>query len=528
VTGRLIGRYEVRRVLGSGGFATVYLALDAGLDTAVAVKVLAENWAQDADITRRFVEEARLLRRCDDDRVVRVHTIEELEDGRPYFVMDFADRGALADRMAAAVEAGRPFSPAEAVAISRELATCLAVIHDRGIVHRDLKPGNVLFRTVSGGGELMLLGDFGLARQLVGASGRTVSAGTPAYVAPEQADPALAGTVDERADVYAAAVILYELLAGELPFGEGTLDQVPRRGPVPELGREDVPESVREVVRQGMAVDPAARYPSGAAWASALDGLVASVGEAAVPPAPAAFMVDAVRPGRSGPATVPPVPPWEGVAAVTPAVRAGVGPSGIGPSGVGTVGSLAPAGDGTGRRRVWPVLAAVVAAAVVIVAGVVLLVGRHSGNPSSVALTLPPATTFSPASTTAPTTTAPPPGSAVAGWFAAASGPGCSDSVSPPAINAVVSSITCDDDGIDAVFAEVGSTVDANAYLDNLLALHKRAVGSFWYGGRVVYFDSAGRPSVAWSYDAGPYVGTAVGPTRVAVDAWWKTARDRA
>src|SRR5581483_6973024 len=192
VPARTIGRYRVVRLLGTGGFSTVYLARDDRLDADVAIKVLAENWCTDDEISRRFVDEARLLRRCDDDRVVRVHTIEQLDDGRPYFVMDYADAGTLADRAAAALDDGRPFGVREAVALSRELADCLTVVHDNGIVHRDLKPSNVLFRTTRSG-ERMLLGDFGLARQLLSSTGRTILAGTPEYVAPEQADPALAG-----------------------------------------------------------------------------------------------------------------------------------------------------------------------------------------------------------------------------------------------------------------------------------------------------------------------------------------------
>ncbi len=229
------------QLLGSGGFATVYLARDDRLDTNVAVKVLAENWSHDPEFTRRFMEEARLLRRCDDDRVVRVHTIEQLEDGRPYFVMDYADRGTLADRVFARLDEGRPFGLQEALSLSRELADCLTVVHDCGIVHRDLKPSNVLFRTVrpgtgwGGSDERMMLGDFGLARNLVLASGRTISAGTPAYVSPEQADPAKAASVDQRADVYSAAVILYELLAGEPPFDHANLDQAAALVELPDI-----------------------------------------------------------------------------------------------------------------------------------------------------------------------------------------------------------------------------------------------------------------------------------------------------
>jgi eukaryotic-like serine/threonine-protein kinase len=94
------GRYRVVRRIGSGGFATVWLARDEELDAPVAVKVLADNWAHRLDVRSRFEEEARILRRADSDRVVRVHDIGELPDGRPYFVMTYADRGTQADRLA--------------------------------------------------------------------------------------------------------------------------------------------------------------------------------------------------------------------------------------------------------------------------------------------------------------------------------------------------------------------------------------------------------------------------------------------
>src|SRR4051794_17904855 len=92
---KTIGRYTVERLLGSGSFATVWLAYDPGLDARVALKILAENWSVDQDIRRRFLEEARILWRAQHDRIVRVHLVEELDDGRPYFVMDYADGGTL-------------------------------------------------------------------------------------------------------------------------------------------------------------------------------------------------------------------------------------------------------------------------------------------------------------------------------------------------------------------------------------------------------------------------------------------------
>ena len=95
-----IGRYRIDATLGSGAFATVYRGTDDVLGAPVAIKVLADNWAHDADVRRRFVDEARILWQLDSDRIVRVHTVDEWE-GRPYFVMEYADRGSLDDRIRA-------------------------------------------------------------------------------------------------------------------------------------------------------------------------------------------------------------------------------------------------------------------------------------------------------------------------------------------------------------------------------------------------------------------------------------------
>ena len=238
-----IGNYRVERVLGAGSFDTVWLAVDEVLESTVAIKVLADNWARQPDIRRRFIDEAKILRRLDHDRVVRVHQVDELGDGRPYFVMTWADRGALFDKMQERAQRKEPFTVAEAVTLTIDIAECLAVVHAYGVVHRDIKPSNVLFRSVAQlrgstrdvPQERMVLGDFGLAKDLAGASGFTFAAGTPAYMAPEQAKTG--SVIDERADVFAVAAVLYELLAGKPAFSAETLSGVGRThtgvGPAP-------------------------------------------------------------------------------------------------------------------------------------------------------------------------------------------------------------------------------------------------------------------------------------------------------
>jgi serine/threonine protein kinase len=269
-----LGAYHVKRRLGQGAFASVWLAQDERLRAPVAVKVLADNWAQDPVVKGRFLQEASLMRRIDDDRVVRVYAVGELEDGRPFFAMEWADGGTLEARLPAR---RGPSSTDEAVGLVIEILAGLAVVHATGVVHRDLKPSNVLFKSVpenrrfGGPSEKLLLGDLGLAKDLTAGSGFTASAGTPRYRAPEQTS---LGIIDGRADLYAVAVMLAELLIGEVRSSTSA----PHESDLSELRRAAavarVPDTVVEAIERGLARDPADRYPSAEEMARALTAAV--------------------------------------------------------------------------------------------------------------------------------------------------------------------------------------------------------------------------------------------------------------
>ncbi|MGH3759359.1 serine/threonine-protein kinase [Actinophytocola sp.] len=245
-----IGRYRVSRFLGSGGFASVWLGTDHALGEPVAIKVLAENWANVRDVHQRFLREARLLRQADSDRVVRMYDVGELPDGRPYFVMSYADRGTVADRLN-----GVALPVPDATHIAVETARAVAVLHRLGVVHRDIKPSNVLLQSTIDGGERVLIGDLGVAKHVAQASGFTVAAGTPGYMSPEQEEQRQ--DIDARADVYGLGAFTFHLLAG-IKYHAGALQVL------------TLPTRLAQVLARALEPDRDHRWPHAGAYADAL------------------------------------------------------------------------------------------------------------------------------------------------------------------------------------------------------------------------------------------------------------------
>jgi serine/threonine protein kinase len=196
------GRYRLERPLGRGGMATVYLAHDEQLDRAVAVKLLAENLADDATFRKRFLREARLAARLSHPNVVNIYDAGETEDGRPYIVMEHVQGMTLADLMR---QRGR-LSAAEAAGLAVQACRGLAHAHAAGLVHRDVKPQNLLL----GPGGTLKVADFGIARaaETTALTQAGTVLGTAAYLSPEQAT---GEEVTSAADVYSVGAVLYQL-----------------------------------------------------------------------------------------------------------------------------------------------------------------------------------------------------------------------------------------------------------------------------------------------------------------------------
>ena len=278
-----VGRYRVCNEIARGGFATVVRAWDEELESYVAIKILHPNLANDEGVQLRFLEEARLLRRIRSPSVVTVHDVGRLNDGRPYFVMDFADRGTLAERIHP--DMGLRPDPRELTALIDALADGLAAIHEAGVVHRDIKPANILFQLARRGPadpEATLLGEQRRAMRLVGTDERifvsdlgiakdlvkhgpqaTIGGGTPLYEAPEQRDGT--GEVTPASDIYSATALLWHALTAERPpNAEALASRLPA-----------LPAAWHHVIEQGMALDPGARFTTIESWRSAVHDVLA-------------------------------------------------------------------------------------------------------------------------------------------------------------------------------------------------------------------------------------------------------------
>ncbi len=289
--GSVIGNYRIERLLGRGGFASVYLAEDIRpqMRRKVALKVLNPALAADATFRERFLRESLLAVGLDDHpSIVPVHDASE-EDGKLYIAMRFIDGIDLKQ----AIDAEGHLDPAYVASVTSQVAGALDVAHAAGLVHRDVKPANIL---LSKNGQRAYLADFGLTKKLDTDQALTQAPGymgTTFYSPPEQFEGL---TIGPTADIYALGAVIFHCLTGEPPF-PGTPESVigahlTKPVPLVTAKRPDLPPAVNEVITRAMAKDPKDRQQSAGLLAAELSRAVVpndqTAAGLAVPPPPGA------------------------------------------------------------------------------------------------------------------------------------------------------------------------------------------------------------------------------------------------
>jgi serine/threonine protein kinase len=254
LTRGLGNRYRVEDIIGSGGMAVVYRAIDRKHERPVAIKVMRPEIAA-AMGRERFLAEISIAARLQHPHILALIDSGEV-DGLLFYVMPYLDGETLASRLARETR----LSVVESMRITTEVASALRYAHEHGVLHRDIKPANVMLT----GGHAVVM-DFGIAKALDNASAPLTATGmivgTPAYMSPETVE----GKADRRSDIYAVGCMLYEMLAGSPPFIGPTAQAILLRHlthPIPPLSqvRQDVPRHVELIVMRALEKDPDARF----------------------------------------------------------------------------------------------------------------------------------------------------------------------------------------------------------------------------------------------------------------------------
>ena len=281
--GQQVGpRYTILKLLGIGGMGAVYQAFDHELGVAVAIKVILPGAQSDEtaarDLESRFKRELVLARQVTHKYVVRIHDLGEI-DGIKYLTMPFVEGETLAQ----VLHAAGTLPLARVIKIAQQIAQGLAAAHEKGVIHRDLKPENIMIERVSdepvpNGGDALIM-DFGIARSVERGTTQTAAGaivGTLEYMAPEQAQ---GKQVDQRADLYALGLIMYDMLVGRQRLDSGAtamaelLSRISAAPPAPRTLNPAIPEHVNGIVARLLEPDPSRRFPSTAELVAALDRL---------------------------------------------------------------------------------------------------------------------------------------------------------------------------------------------------------------------------------------------------------------
>lgn len=269
------GKYRIIRLLGEGGMGAVYEGHNTRIERRVAIKVLHGNVAQNLDAVRRFEREAQAAGRIGSKHIVEVLDLGDLPGGDRYMVMEFLDGQDLTKR----IRSQTKLKPEQVYPLAIQLLEGLGAAHEAGIIHRDLKPDNIYLLPQGADGDFVKILDFGISK--FSTTGGELSMtqtgavmGTPYYMSPEQAKGVR--ELDQRTDLYSAAVILYEALSGRVPHTAQTFNELILKIVLEDPNPLDPPQSeaesaFHELVKKGMARKPDDRFQTAREFTEALD-----------------------------------------------------------------------------------------------------------------------------------------------------------------------------------------------------------------------------------------------------------------
>jgi serine/threonine-protein kinase len=274
--GKTIGKVRIERAIAKGGMAEVYLGTHLTLDRAVAVKVMHSYVESDPDLQSRFEREAKVVAGLRHPNIVQIFDYDTAE-GHPYIVMEYLMGPSLATYLRELHNHNQRLQPVQIARLLITIATALDYAHERGVIHRDIKPGNIILHNKASNISTeqpiterteAVLTDFGLVRiaQAVTQTASGLVSGTPAYMSPEQAQGM---KVDHRSDIYSLGVVLYEMMAGRIPFeGDTSWTLIFKHINEPPPSIAGIQPAVQKVIDRALAKKPEDRYQTARALAA--------------------------------------------------------------------------------------------------------------------------------------------------------------------------------------------------------------------------------------------------------------------